>query len=184
MLDHIKTDDAVEPVEPPKPPAPVYEQIDRIPGDNASYLGFQCGSSQAKPIIILNHWYMFATHLASPQVISRLGVSADIDLDFHGTTLEVAIYTPQGTQLFRREMHNSNERFDAVKLPASDLLIAYRSQSGCNATGQYDNFEHYCTLAELPAVPLLDELILSPKSDGPKRFPGQCAIPTFKFSSR
>jgi hypothetical protein len=117
------------------PKKPSYKQIDRVPGDSTSYLGFTCGTTEQKNIVIMDRWHCLAIHNASAQVIGRIQVSAELS-KFNDSYFEVRIFSPEGNQLFRLETSEPSTRFDAVKLPAGDLLVCYRSKSDCKALGQ------------------------------------------------
>lgn len=184
--DEIKTALKWEaPPPPPKPvpvpPKPIYSVISRTDDPTSSRLGFQAGATEQRPIVVVpNRWHILAFNLSSPQIVGHLRVSLDLSR-FTGGSLDLKIFDAFGTCLLGTTMHSDSVRLDQARLPAGDLLIAYRAPRGAEGHGSYDPRFSRILDGELPAAPQLDELIFEPRPDGD---PAKCGVPRFKFSAK
>ena len=79
------------------------------------------------------------------------------------------------------EMVGNETKFDQVKLPQADLLLAFRAPTAIEGTGSY-HCRNSRVVASLPTKPDLDALLWSESDQlGPEV---RCAVPAFNFSSR
>ena len=170
---------AWEPPEP-APPAPiVFKTIARQPGD--SFLGFAIGSHEQQRIDLAARWTVLGFHVPSPQVVGKLKVSVDF-VSFCGR-MRVRVFDAAGESLLDINMSSDEERFDHVRLPAGDYLLALRPSSSLTGTGSY-YYRNARTLTNLPEKPRLDEVLWPNEDSFMEGNAPRCGVPHVLFSSR
>ena len=161
----------------PAPPAPiVFKTIARQPGD--SFLGFAIGSHEQQRIELPAKVTVAGFHVQSSQVVGKIKVLADFN---PFCQMRVQIFNAAGESLLNLEMRKDEMRFDQIRLPAGDYLLALRPSSSLTGTGSF-YYRNARTLNALPEKVLLDE-ILFPEEEfwqGNAR----CGVPSVFFSSR
>ena len=173
---------AWQPPAPPQPAPRVYGTIPRQANDAASYLGFAIGPTHGQVRIDLPaRWTVVGFHVSSPQVVGKLKVSVDF-VSFCGR-MRVCIYDAAGESLLDINMSSDEERFDHVRLPAGDYLLALRPSSSLTGTGSY-YYRNARTLTNLPEKPRLDEVLWPNEDSFMEGNAPRCGVPHVLFSSR
>lgn len=164
----------------PQPVLPVYARIERKPDDNASFLGFTVGRDDKK-IKTAPGWTIQPFHLPTAQVVGRVKISLEFR-PLESDSLELAVFTAYGDRLLHIQMAAPEQQFDAVRFPAGDNFIAFRSPSALAGMGSYRSPNSTLTNTLLDR-PSLDALLWPDcKPDvAPNLEP---AVPKFEFSAR
>jgi len=167
---------------PPEPepaaPEPTFNRLPRSADDPCSYLGFSLGKNERDIRCLPGHWAAVAFNLASAQVIGHVSVS----LEFQSNDLmELRLFTATGVCKLQLELRG-DRKFDQVRLPAGDLLLAFRCAGPMEGRGSHA-FPHSRLIRTLPEKPDLNSLVLWPQPDTEEITGVSCAVPVFTFGS-
>lgn len=161
-----EVDDAPEPA-----PAPTFKRLERNEGD--SRLGFTIGKPE-RQIRTAPRWTTVGFHLASPQIIGRIGL-----LSVVRGSLEIAVFNAAGEKLIHADRFTNNiASFDEVRIPAGDNLLAFRGVVEGQGSFNYPN--SLVLVGELPERPNLDAILAGPCANSSDY---RCAVPVFQFGA-
>lgn len=162
-----------EPEPAPEPEPVKLRRIPRNPDEpGVSHMGFTISGAEQR-VRLTGKWTCAGFYLDGVKVIGNVLVP--------GATgcVEMKVFDADGN--LRLSTHVFRDRpteFDAERLERGDYLLAFRAESGSEASGSY-SFPNCRMIAELPDKPVIDEILFRPQEWDS----GRTAVPKFVFTA-